>query len=159
MEGAHVRRATAADIRALAQLRREFTFEDPHVGAVARDDFDEEFATLLADGIESGRWVVWVAEADGEIVSHAFVGVVEKIPRPIVGFHAIGCLTNVYTRPRFRSRGIGGRVLGAVTEWAREAEIELLVVWPSEESVAFYERHGFADRGEPLVWLHPEGGD
>jgi hypothetical protein len=61
---------------------------------------------------------------------------------------------------RIVTRGIeSGRwviwVLDAVTTWALEADIELLVVWPSEASSGHYERHGFADRGEPLVWLHP----
>jgi GNAT superfamily N-acetyltransferase len=156
VEGARVRRATVADIPALVELRREFHFEDPSEDAAGRDDFEEAFATLLSAGIESRRWVVWVAESEGEIVSHAFVGLVDKIPRPAAGFDALGYLTNVYTRPGFRNRGLGGRVLDAVTAWAGEAEIELLVVWPSEDSVAFYERHGFADRGEPLVWLHPK---
>jgi len=159
VEGADVRLATVADVPALAELRRAFTFEDPPDGAVGRNDFDESFARLVSDGIEAGRWVVWVAEAGGEIVSHAFVRVIDKIPRPIADFPALGYLTNVYTRPEFRGQGIGGRVLDAVTAWARDSDIELLVVWPSEASVAHYERHGFADRGEPLVWLHPEHAD
>ena len=159
VEGADVRPATVVDVPALAELRRDFTFEDPPDGAVGRDDFDEAFVRLVSDGIEAGRWVVWVAEVDGEIVSNAFVGVIDKIPRPIAELPAIGYLTNVFTRPEFRGQGLGSRVLDAVTAWARDSDIELLVVWPSEASVAHYERHGFADRGEPLVWQHPENAD
>lgn len=141
--------------RSLAALRHAFTFEDSIEGDVLRDDFEEAFARVVADGIESGRWVVWVAELDSAIVSHAFVGTIEKIPRPISGHKAIGYLTNVYTRPEFRNRGVGRRLLDAVTAWAQESDVELLAVWPSEASIAHYERHGFVDRGEPLVWLHP----
>jgi GNAT superfamily N-acetyltransferase len=156
VEGAVVRRATVSDVPQLAELRRAFTYEDPPDAAVVRDDFDAAFAKLVSDGIETGRWIVWVADVDGEIVSHAFVGVIDKIPRPTVGFSAIGYLTNVYTRPGFRGQGLGTLVLDAVTTWSRDSDVELLVVWPSEESVPHYERHGFADRGEPLVWLHPD---
>ena len=159
MEGAKVRRATIGDVPALAALRREWTFEDAPDGTVGQDDFDDEFARIVSDGLDTGRWVVWVAEVEGEIVSQAFVGVIEKIPRPIAGFSKIGYLTNVVTRPEFRGRGIGSRVLDAVTAWACDSHLELLVVWPSEESVSHYERHGFADRGEPLVWKHPEHAD
>jgi GNAT superfamily N-acetyltransferase len=159
VEGAVVRRATVSDVPQLAALRRAWTYEDSPGEDVGRGDFDEVFGRLVSDGIEAGRWVVWVAEFGGEIVSHAFVGVIDKIPRPIVGPTAIGYLTNVYTRPDFRGQGLGGRVLDAVTAWSRDADLELLVVWPSEESVAHYERHGFADRGEPLVWLRPEHAD
>jgi GNAT superfamily N-acetyltransferase len=86
--------------------------------------------------------------------------VIDKIPRPVAGFSAIGYLTNVYTRLEFRGQGLGSRVLDPVTAWARDSGIELLVVWPSEASVAHYERHGFADRGgEPRVWRHPDHAD
>jgi GNAT superfamily N-acetyltransferase len=160
VEGAVVRRATVSDVPQLAELRRSWTCEeDAPDAAVVGGDFDAAFARLVSDGIETGRWIVWVAEIGGEIVSHAFVGVIDKIPRPTVGFPVIGYLTNVYTRPEFRGQGLGTLVLDAVTAWSRDSDVELLVVWPSEESVAHYERHGFADRGEPLVWLHPDSAD
>jgi GNAT superfamily N-acetyltransferase len=159
VEGAVVRRATVSDVPQLAELRRAFTDEDPPEAVVVRGDFDAAFARLVSDGIETGRWIVWVAEIGGEIVSHAFVGVIDKIPRPTVGFRAIGYLTNVYTRPEFRGQGLGTLVLDAVTAWSRDSDVELLVVWPSDESVAHYERLGFADRGEPLVWRHPDSTD
>jgi GNAT superfamily N-acetyltransferase len=159
VETARGRRGTVADVPALAELRRAWTLEEEGSDARPRDDFEDAFTSVVADGIESGRWVVWVAEADGQIVSHAFVCVVDRIPRPIEQLPAIGYLTNVYTRPDHRGSGLGGRVLEEVTAWARDVGIELLVVWPSEESVPFYERHGFGSRGTPLVWLHPRGGD
>lgn len=159
MERVEIRLATPEDVPALAELRREWTLEDGHAEARTTAGFDQEFVGLVSEGIESGRWVVWLAEVDGEIASHAFVGVVDRIPRPIEQLPTIGYLTNVYTRPDHRGRGLGSRVLDAVTAWARKVGIELLFVWPSEASVAHYERHGFAARGEPLVWLHPEAGD
>ena len=121
----------------------------------SRAGFEDAFGEIVEGGLQSGRWVVWIAEVDGAIVSHAFVGTIEKIPRPVAGHRAIGYLTNVYTRPALRGRGIGGLVLDAVTGWALESDLELLVVWPSDASVQHYGRHGFADRGEPLVWLSP----
>ena len=153
-DGVVIRTATVDDVAELTELRRTFTFEDPTDGGVLRGDFEESFAHIVGNGIESGQWIVWVAVEDGVIVSQVFVGTIEKIPRPIVEHRAIGYVTNVYTRPEFRGRGIGGRVLDAVTAWALETDVELLVVWPSEASLSHYERHGFSDRGEPLVWLH-----
>lgn len=156
MDGVEIRTAGVDDVAELSQLRRFFTFEHASEGEVPRSDFEESFARIVSSGIRSGRWVVWVAEADGAIVSHVFVGTIEKIPRPVVGHRAIGYVTNVFTRSDFRGRGIGGRLLRAVVAWALESDIELLIAWPSEASVAHYERHGFADRGEPLVWLNPD---
>jgi len=156
VDGVLIRTATVDDVAKLTGLRRTFTFEDVTDGKALRADFEESFARVVKAGIESGDWVVWVAEVDSAIVSHVFVRAIEKIPRPTVEHGAIGYVTNVYTRPEFRGRGIGGRVLDAVTTWALESDVELLMVWPSEASVAHYERHGFGDRGEPLVWLNPD---
>jgi GNAT superfamily N-acetyltransferase len=61
----------------------------------------------------------------------------------------------VYTRPSHRGQRLGGRILDAVTRWAEASGIELLIVWPSEESIDFYRRHGFASSDEPLVWTNP----
>lgn len=154
-----MRRGTVADVPALAQLRRAWTLEEGDTPSPRIEGFEEAFAAVVADGLETGSWVVWLAELDGVIASHAFVCLVDRIPRPIAQLPTIGYLTNVYTRPEHRGGGLGSRVLRAVTAWAREAGIELLFVWPSEDSIPFYERHGFGSRGEPLVWLHPRGGD
>jgi GNAT superfamily N-acetyltransferase len=86
------------------------------------------------------------------VTAKSIVGLIEKIPRPTPEHRAIGYVTNVYTRPSFRGRGVGSRLLGAVTEWARDHDVELLVVWPSEESRGLYERTGFASGRDPLVW-------
>jgi GNAT superfamily N-acetyltransferase len=52
-------------------------------------------------------------------------------------------MTNVYAEPEVRGRGIGSQLLTRVVEWASEIGLEFLVVWPSEESIAFYDRAGF----------------
>ena len=149
-----IRRATERDVATLARLRREFTLEDGPIPS-PREDFDAAFEEIVRTGLNDGRWTVWVADVDGEIVSHAFIGLVDKIPRPTPGQRWLGYLTNVYTKPAFRSRGLGGLVLEAAKDWALDENIELLVVWPSEESASFYHRHGFAGEDEPLVWMSP----
>jgi GNAT superfamily N-acetyltransferase len=88
------------------------------------------------------------------IVAHAFVALLDKVPRPVETPRRIGYLTNVYARRSHRGSGLGGRLLEAVTGWAHASGIELLVVWPSEESISLYRRHGFASGEEPLVWTN-----
>ncbi len=81
-----------------------------------------------------------------------FVALADKVPRPIRENARIAYLTNVYTRPGFRSRGIGAALLRRAQQAAREAEVELMIVWPSDESAAFYERESFERPDEPLIW-------
>ena len=53
-------------------------------------------------------------------------------------------MTNVYTRPGYRSQGIGSRIQTAMEAWSKENDVEFLIVWPSEKSVPFYTANGFA---------------
>lgn len=145
-----IRAAGLPDIDQLVAMRREFTFEDEE--ASERPEYEDECRVFLAAAIERGDWQIWVAEINGRLVSHVYVALVDKVPRPIRERRRIAYLTNVYTRPQFRGRGIGSRVLEDAQAAAREADAELMVVWPSEESAAFYRRHGFDSPGEPLVW-------
>jgi ribosomal protein S18 acetylase RimI-like enzyme len=69
------------------------------------------------------------------------------VPKPNKLNDVLGYVTNVYTRPAYRGQGIGTQLMTHVLAWAREQDLESLIVWPSETSVGFYERAGF--RGSP----------
>lgn len=131
-------------------MRWEFHVEHEEPLSQTFDEFSGRFDSFLREALASGRWFVWVAEADKEIVSHIYVFVVPKVPRPSMASDAWGYVTNVYSEDSHRGHGVGSRLLQAVIEWALEQRLELLIVWPSEDSVAFYERAGFTANPEIL---------
>jgi GNAT superfamily N-acetyltransferase len=153
MTGISMRLAARPDIHALVEMRRDFTFEGPEEDEdPSLVGFEADCADFLEDAISSGRWHIWVAELDGRIVSHAFVALIDKVPRPVRENSKIAYLTNVYTRPEYRGRGIGAQLIKRAQQAAREARVELMIVWPGDESVEFYKREGFVDPNEPLIW-------
>lgn len=153
MTDALVRRADVGDIDDLVQMRADFTFEDADAQTqLTNPGYEDEFRAFLEDAIEGGRWQIWVAELDGSVVSHAFLALVDRVPRPIYEPRRIAYLTNVYTRPEHRNRGIGAAVIRRAQEAAREADVVVIIVWPSDESVDFYAREEFERRDQPLVW-------
>src|SRR5262249_61303782 len=115
---------------------------------VERTGFVEECRLSRRGGLGSGRWVCWVAEVDGRIVSNLFRQIVPKLPRPARPRDAWGYVSNVYTDPSRRGQGIGAEVLKAALGWAKERDLELLILWPSPASRSFYERAGFKDENE-----------
>lgn len=137
------RLATKSDTRQLAQMRWDFHNEDKEPITQTIEDFAKRFESFLGEALDSGRWFVWVAEVKGEIVSHIFVYVVPKVPRPSRTTDAWGYVTNVYTAPQHRGHGVGSKLMEAVVQWARSEELELLLVWPSDDSTDFYRRAGF----------------
>lgn len=146
----NIRKATVGDIDALILMRWEFTLEhQPEVN----DDF-ELFATecrvFLEEAMRSERWHIWIVELDGVIASHIYIQLIDKVPRPGRITYPFAYMTNVYTDPDYRSRGLGGRLLQAIREWAAANKFEFIIVWPSEESRAFYERNGFTLCNDPM---------
>jgi GNAT superfamily N-acetyltransferase len=138
------RLAAEDDLAALAinrwRLRVE---EDGEPTGVAPADFYRRCEGFLREALRSGAWAFWLAEAEGRVIANACVQVVPKLPRPGRFDDAIGYLTNVYTDPAWRGRGVGTTLLARVIEWARDRDLERLVVWPSERSRTLYARAGF----------------
>ncbi|WP_308635534.1 GNAT family N-acetyltransferase [Paenibacillus silvisoli] len=143
-----IRLASSNDVNRLVQMRWEFSEPDPSVGFEA---FHETCGEFLNRAINSGDWYIWAAEVEGAIVSHMYLQLIHKVPRPGKS-HApyFGYVTNVYTQPEYRSRGIGTRIHRVMEEWAKENEVEFLILWPSSESVEFYARNGFSPSEEAM---------
>ncbi|MGI8754501.1 MAG: GNAT family N-acetyltransferase [Acidimicrobiales bacterium] len=139
------RRQRAADLRWTWR-----TDEESNGGAgEPRDAFIERF-TAFANGALAGRWRVRVAEDRDSILGCIWIYRMPKVPSPGTKTHDFGYMTNVYTLPQMRNRGIGAELLAAVTAWAHESDLEMIAVWPSERSVPWYTRGGFSPSLEML---------
>jgi len=147
------RAATLDDVPKLAAARWAFRTEgDGEVPIEVEQAFARRYENFVRDALQSRRWTYWIAEtADGELVSHMAVCVVQSIPRPSRETDQWGYLTDCYTRPPFRNRGVGRDLLAHVTAWAESQDLEMLVVWPSDESERFYARAGFDEDDEVRV--------
>lgn len=76
--------------------------------------------------------------------------VIDPLPRPIPNNPAWGYLTNTYTIPTERNKGIASKLLQFVKDWVQQKKLETVIVWPSEQSIQFYERGGFDSEHEIL---------
>lgn len=145
------RLAVESDAPVLAEMRWTWrTGEDGGRAVVSRERYLDQCAAFVRQGLAEGSWICWVAEVEGQIVSHIFVRRVRKVPKPNRLHDEIGYVTNVYTRPAYRGQGIGSALLERVVQWAKDRELDVLFVWPSEQAVPFYERAGFRADNEIL---------
>jgi GNAT superfamily N-acetyltransferase len=151
-----IRRAIPTDVIRLSRLRWDYRLEDGEVPTTTYDAFAARYAAFVRAGLSSGEWAYFVAESEGEIVAHMAVQVVRAIPRPSRVSDQWGYLTDVYTRPAWRGRGVGTAILRYLTAWARVRDLEMLLVSPSDQSRPFYARAGFAD-GTELMTLALRG--
>lgn len=106
-----------------------------------------ECRSFLLEAINSNRWFIWVAEADAQILSHVYI---DKVPRPGRKTNPFTYMTNVYTLPEHRGKGLGSQILKQIELWSKMKEYEFIIVWPSEWSIQFYERNGYKPCKEPM---------
>lgn len=148
-----IRMAQEQDYPQLAEMKWLHCEEDDRdyreetlVGA-DRDLFIAEFEKFLD---EHKEYRIFVA-GDGEMIASAmFVYMIPKTPKPNRAGRYIAYLTNVYTREEYRNKGIGTDLLAYIKDYLRKETCELLFVWPSDNSVAWYTRNGFSGENDIL---------
>lgn len=105
-----IRLAVEKDIDQLIHMRYDFTLEySPDIEA-NYELFHMECKSFLKDAIIGARWFIWIAEVDDMVVSHIYIQLIDKVPRPGRITYPFGYVTNVYTLPQYRSQGIGTKI-------------------------------------------------
>lgn len=147
-----LRLATPDDLRRLGDLSwRLQTLDTEHYDVAARDRYVETFAGAIGDETGNCDLHHWLAEIAGEVVAAMSVRIVKQLPTPGQLDGRWGYLTNVYALPDYRNQGIGAALFATVKAWAKQQNCAVLLVWPSERSIPFYEREGFGPSGAPLM--------
>jgi GNAT superfamily N-acetyltransferase len=144
-----IRLAGPGDATVLAELRYAFRSEMA-APTEPETQFLERVTRWLANRLEGGVWTGWIACAPGKPVGLVLVQLIEKVPNPAPEAENIGYVSSLYVRPRWRGRGIGGRLLTTALEFCRRSEVDNVVLWPSPRSVPLYQRHGFRSVGEVM---------
>lgn len=142
------------DFFELAEMRWDFKTEgkDMDLG-LNKGIFISKCHDFFVSGNNNSSWTHWVAVDNKTIVSHISINHIRKIPKPNRIDDEYGYITNVYTRPEYRGRGIGSKLMDSVKEWAVEKDYEILIVWPSHKAVNFYERKGFRSENEIMEMI------
>ena len=139
-----IRSATTEDATQLAILRYQFRSElaTPMESQAA---FVTRAIQWFRTHLGTGNWRAWVAEAGtAQLVGHLFAQFIEKIPNPVVEAEMLVYLTNFYVISSLRGQGIGERILQAALAECEKAEVDSIILWPTEQSIPFYQRYGFA---------------
>lgn len=152
-----IRPATDEDTDELARLRWEFRIESGTPATRTYETFVEEFRAFARDAFADGAsWRAWVADDDGRLVGCAWLRLIERVPHPnkTLDERPIAYVTNMFIEPSHRNAGLGRALLDHALDFAREREVDGVVLWPSDRSRPFYERAGF---GPGPLWIDVAG--
>lgn len=146
-----IRIANETDYNELALMKWEHGAEDDidygehNLDGVNKEEFVKEFVAFLKVHKE---YEIIVAEENDIIVSAMFVDLIPKPPKPNGNAKNIAYLTNVYTKKEYRNKGIGTQILDYIKSDLVKKKCELLFAWPSDNSIAWYQRNGFSEDNE-----------
>jgi GNAT superfamily N-acetyltransferase len=136
-----VRRATARDVAALAELRE-------------LDPADLGFFTAWVEA-HGGTHRPFLAEDEaGVALGAAWLLVAERVPGRSAT-RQFGDIQSVYVRPTHRNRGVGAALIAAIFAEADALGLEHLTVHSRERAVPFYVRAGFRHDGRLLYRERP----
>ncbi|MEK4486017.1 GNAT family N-acetyltransferase [Psychrobacillus sp. FSL H8-0484] len=151
-----IRLAERKDIDQLIQMRWDFTVEHNETKTFEESDlevFKIECRSFLENAIASETWFIWVAEKESKIVSHIYIELIQKVPRPGRVTYPFAFMTNVFTVKDYRNLGIGSKLITTINEWSKNRKYEFIIVWPSDDSIDFYRRNGYIHCKEPMEYF------
>lgn len=148
-----IRLAEKKDFHQLAEMRWQHSAEDDitygttNVVGVDKRTFIDEYVSFLNN---DPSYKIFVMEQEEVIISAMYVTFLRKIPKPKVNESYIAYLTNVHTLREYRNRGNGTALLSYIKNYLRNKGCELMIVWPSDNSINWYLRNGFNSENDVL---------
>ncbi len=139
------RKACAADIPLLAELRKKQLADE---GIAPDKDIDAELVRFFSEKLADGTLVQWLVEDAGKVVACAAVVFYDFPPTYTNRTGRKAYVTNMYTAPAHRGRGIGTALLDVLAEEARRAGVAKMWLGASRLGRPVYQKFGFRQTDE-----------
>lgn len=152
-----IRKATPADIPAIAHHRAQMFLAMGRLDDVAVEPLMVETRAVLDEMMTRNEYHGWLAVDDDDpsrVLGGAGLQRRRVLPFPTGGTGLpiadgnVAIVVNVYTEPDARRRGVARALMVAVLDWAREEELDGLVLHASKDGRPLYESLGFAPTNE-----------
>jgi GNAT superfamily N-acetyltransferase len=150
-----IRLATLDDVDALVSLRLVFLEEVGSLssGADCRE-LGEAIRQYLMRKMPTGEFLAWVAESEGRIVATSGLTLFERPPNGanVAGLEAY--LSNMYTVPDWRGKGVGTALVTAVINHVKGTRARRIWLHATEQGRPVYEKAGFvaSETEMELAW-------
>lgn len=138
-------KATKKDIGVLTELRILYLQED--LGAISDENLELMQATLPSyyEKHLNKDLIVYVAKDEMDIVSCAFLLIVEKPMSPSFITGKTGTVLNVYTKSEYRKRGCAKKLITMMLEDAKVEGVSVIELKATEDGYSLYKLVGFED--------------
>ena len=135
-----IRKATADDAKLLSEVRKLQLIDE---GIDPNCDIDSELSAFFKKWLESEDFIQLIAEEDRKLLSTAAVIYYDLPPSFTNKIGVRGYVTNVYTAPEHRRKGLSKMLLTKLLDDARSRGIKKLWLGASKLGRPLYEKLGF----------------
>lgn len=138
-------KASEKEIDELVKLRLAYLQED--LGAILEQDMQylqEALPQYFRNHLNRDLLIYVVREAE-EIVTCAFLLIVEKPMSPMFITGKTGTVLNVYTRPEYRKKGYAKQLMNVLLKDAKINELSVVELKATEDGYHLYQSVGFED--------------
>lgn len=138
-------KASEKEIDELVKLRLAYLQED--LGAISEQDMQCLQAALPQYFRKhlNRDLLVYIAKEAEEIVTCAFLLIVEKPMSPMFITGKTGTVLNVYTRPEYRKKGYAKQLMNVLLKDAKINELSVVELKATEDGYHLYQSVGFED--------------
>ena len=141
----NIEKARTGDIEALVKMRLSYLVEDN--GSLDAQDFaaiKKELPGYFQAHLGKDLFVYVIRDRQN-IVSCAFLLIVEKPMSPAFINGRTGMVLNVYTCPSYRRKGCAKKIMEALLAEAKKMKISVIELKATEEGYPLYRSVGFED--------------
>ena len=146
------RLANKNDITVLVELRKQQLI-DEGLPPISNIDMciDKQLADYFNSAINDGSFISWVMENDGEIIATSGICFYSLPPNFSNQTGRTAYITNMYTKPEYRRKGIAADLLNMVIDEAKSRGYRVIRLHSSEYGKSIYKKAGFTDSDGYMV--------
>ena len=142
------RKAIREDIPRLIELRKLQLIDE---GQNPDADINDELYKFFEKQFDNDTLVEWLVEENGVIKGTAAIAFIEFPPAFTNPSGIKGYVTNMYTVPECRGKGIAYGLLDRLAEEAKRRGVSIVLLAASNMGAPVYQRFGFQKADE---WMH-----
>lgn len=135
------RKATIDDVETLVKLRKKQLLDE---GSCTAKDLDQELADYFSYGLLNNTFISWLAVEDNEVIATSGV-CFYRIPPSYTTTGKVAYITNMFTLPSHRRKGIASALLEKIICEARSAGYSIAMLHSSSDGKYLYPKFGFMD--------------
>lgn len=138
-----VRKLGKEDMDLLIKIRMDYlfaekgVFSDEEVQDI-RKKLEEYFTKYLNKG-----FIAMIAENENEVLTTAFMSMVERPPLIAFSSYLVGTVYNVFTYPEYRGQGIATKVMNELLSEAKLLGVVAVDLMSTEKGKSLYKNLGF----------------